>query len=195
MKNRPDATPGSDPQAGAITILVVLLLLVLLTISAMGLSRNALRAQVASATIRQGMEVRDVADAGLEWGVFWLDDANIAASSVAGANTFQSTANNLLVNQGLSGTYQQIPAGANADMFVVNVAGNNQHFDAQLMTMGKLPIVWSSQNAVSATGPTRALLPDLWSVRADANYLQNGAVNFVHSKEAWISTKSRSVNE
>jgi len=195
MRTRTNALSRPDPQAGAITIVVVLLMLVLLTISVLGLSRNAVRAQVLSATARQGMEVRDVADAGLEWAVFWLDDANVAPSTLGGATAFQAAANNLLVNPNLSGTYQSIPAGTNTDMFLASATGDNQHFDMQLMSMGKLPVVMTSFNAVPANSPADALYPDLWSARANANYRQNGAVNFVHSKEAWISTKARSVNE
>jgi hypothetical protein len=190
--------PLQDSQAGGITILVVLMLLVLLTVTAFGLSRNAVRENIIAGTARQGMVVRNLADAGLEWAVFWLDDANVANAAdttIAGATAFQATANNVLANPNLAGSYQAVAAGTKADMIVQNTASDKQYFDLNLMSMGKLPVVMISQNALPTNSPSEALYPDLWSVRADAHYLQGGVVDFVHSKETWISTKSRSVNE
>jgi hypothetical protein len=182
-------------QAGGITILVVLLLLVLLTVTAFGLSRNSIRENIISGTARQGMVVRNVADAGLEWAVFWLDDANVADSTTPGATALQAKANNLLINPSLTGTYQAIAAGTNADMFVQNVAGqDDEHFDMRLMSMGKLPVLMTSQNVIASNTPSEALFPDLWAVRADAHYVQGGVVDFIHGKEAWVSTKARTVN-
>ena len=180
-------------QQGGITILVVLMLLVLLTVTAFGLSRNAIRENIISGTARQGMVVRNIADAGLELAVFWLDDANGASSGTPGAVALQTKVNNLLVNRTLAGEYQHIPAGtANTDM-IVNSSGDSQYFDMSLMSMGKLPVVMTSQNIIATNSPSEALFPDLWAARADAHYVQGSVVDFVHGKEAWISTKARSV--
>jgi len=180
---------------GGITILVVLMLLILLTISAVGLSKNAIRESIIAGTARQGMVVRNLADAGLEWTVFWLDDSNVAATST-GAGALQAKANTLLITPDLAGQYQLLSAGAYADMSLNNVVGSDQqYFDMRLMSMGKLPVLMTSQNVIATNTPSEALFPDLWAARADGHYIQGGAMDFVHSKEVWVSTKARSVNQ
>ena len=54
---------GSSSQRGGITIIVTLMLLVLLTISAVAMSRNAFREVVISGTTRQGSMVRNMPEA------------------------------------------------------------------------------------------------------------------------------------
>lgn len=190
MKSR-----GNRNENGGVTILVALMLLVLLTVAAVGMSKNSLRENILAGTARQGTVVRNIADAGLEWSIFWLDDSNVASGS-AGAAALQSMANNILINPNLAGLYQALPAGANSDMIMNNVSGVDiEYFDLQMMSTGKLPVAWTSQNAVAMNSTSMALLPDLWAIRADGHYLQGGSVDFVHSREIWVSTKSRSVNQ
>jgi len=195
MRSRP-CEHIRNAQAGGITILVVLMLLVLLTITVFGLSKNAIRENIIAGTARQGLEVRNVADAGLEWGVFWLDPSNTATSSNPGALALQSEANTLLVDTTLAGAYQALPGSAKSDMVLQDVSGTDtQYFDMNLMSMGKLPVVMVSQNVIATNSPSAVLYPDLWSERANAHYVQGGAVDFVHSKETWISTAARAVNQ
>jgi hypothetical protein len=189
------STPRSvkDNQAGGITILLVLMLLVMFTVTIFGVSRNALRQSIITGTARQGAEVRNVADTGISWAVFWLDPKNVAGTGTSGASAFQTQVNYVLGQANLAGKYQAIPAGtSNADMIIRNTAGDFQSFDMSVMAMNKLPVAYTSQNAVPTNTPSEALYPDLWAVRADAHYVQ-GPVDFVHSKEAWVSTATRAV--
>jgi len=186
MKSRSDRLPDG-PQAGAITILVVLALLVLFTVTAFGLSRNAIRQSILTGTLRQGTETRNVADSGIGWAVFWLDRGNLPGATAPGALAFQAQVVNLLGRPDLAGIYQSVPAGSFPDMFLQSAGGEVQSFDLSVMRSDKLHPGYTSANAIAPGSPAEALLPDLWSIRADASYVQ-GPVTFRHSREAMVST-------
>lgn len=194
-------------QSGGITILVALMLLVLLTIAAVGMSRNSFREVVSSGTSRQGAMVRNTADAGIEWSIYWLD-LNNAKSASDSALQLQSLKSWLLLNEPNAGKAYALdqalfdpnslpsPSSFPDDQKVPNAAGNLQGYSTALTRMGKLPITDMSQGITQGTfapaqGGINKQAPDLWAVRSDAQ-LQVGtgllAPVFVHSKEAWIST-------
>lgn len=206
----PERSAASHSQSGGITILVALTLLVLLTIAAVGMSRNSFREVVISGTSRQGAMVRNTADAGIEWSVYWLDLANAPSASMTGVllNTQKAT---LLGDSTLAGkpydVISQAPytappsaSGLPADQqFSVPAsypAGSHQGFSIALTRMGKLPITGTSQGTsqgsfIAVQGGTPNIAPDLWAVRSDGQ-VQVGtgvlAPTFIHSKEAWITT-------
>lgn len=195
-------------QTGGITILVALALLVLLTIAAVGMSRNSFREVVISGTSRQGAMVRNTADAGVEWSVYWLDLANAPNATLTGSK-LQAMKTWLLLNDTKSGRAWDVIGGADvayttphavttlpADQTFSTVANNFQGFSVAMTRMGKLPITDMSQGTTQgsftpAQGGVSKQAPDLWAIRSDGQ-LQVGndllAPTFLHSKEAWITT-------
>jgi len=198
-----------DPQAGGITILVTLMLLVLLTIAAMGMSRNALRDIASSGTTRQGAMTRNVADSGIEWSIYYSDPINHAGIT-SSSTSLQTLATTLLAGNLFGVPYDvmtQTPITATSSIQLPNTAtvpadlqvpaGSGNGTNLALTCMGKLPITMTSQTAgtpgtgnTPASGAISLTAPDLWAIRSDAQVTQ-GPVMFLHSKEAWISTPPR----
>ncbi len=191
--------PGS-PQAGGITILVSLMLLVLLTIAALGMSRNSFREIITSGFSRQGAMTRNVADSGIEWSIHWIDLENGKLATAGAALQLTTLKTTLLTDDTLSGVAKDISTGGDylpgrtlqSDLKLPGPANVTQGFTLGLTRMGKLPITDISQGSGSgaftpASGGLLLQAPDLWAVRSDAQVLQ-GAVTFIHAKEAWIST-------
>lgn len=203
---KPNRAKTFNSQSGGITILVALALLVLLTIAAVSMSRNSFREVVISGTSRQGAMVRNTGDAGIEWSVYWLTLTN-APSATGTAAQQVALKKFLLDNPQESGKpydvytnalYTGPPSisGLQADQKFSTVPGTTQGFSVAMTRMGKLPVADISQGITQGTfgpaqGKTNLLAPDLWAVRSDAQ-VQVGtgilAANFLHSKEAWIST-------
>jgi len=193
-----------DAQAGGITILVALMLLVLITVAAMGMSRNALRELAISGTSRQGSMARNVADSGIEWSVYWLDQYNAPSASGTAQQLSQLKAY-LGQNPDLAGVAynldqskfnpSHLPAPA-TDTTLSVANGTTQGFTLALTRMGKLPITNMSQGVgqgsyAPATGSAPLQAPDLWALRSDSQITVGAgpfASTFYHAKEAWIST-------
>ncbi len=191
-------------ESGGITILVTLMLLVFITLTAVGMSRNSFREVVISGTARQGSLARNVADSGMEWSIYWLDDKN-ALSATAGAATNLGVLKTYLNQQpSLSGKAWDLMSpgnlytpGSHTAVTLPSIstpAGTSmtQAFTAGLTRMGKLPITDVSQGVGSgafapATGAQNVLAPDLWAFRADAQVTVQ-SVTFIHAKELWVST-------
>lgn len=172
------------PEAGGITIVVTLMLLVLLTVAAVALSRNALRELIVSGTSRQGTEAREVADSGLDYTLYWMiqqqdNPPTVAAGATTGYQGLIATMNNLRTNPQLGGRYY--PIGTDSSMTFNSIPGKTGTFNLQLLLMGKLPIVLTSQI-------DERLKPDLWAVRSNANLSYSGGLNFYNSREVWVST-------
>ena len=190
----------SSSQAGGITILVSLMLLVLLTIAAVGMSRNSFREIVTSGFSRQGAMTRNVADSGIEWSIHWIDLENGKLATTGAALQLNTLKTTLLADETLAGIAKDISTGGNyspggtlqADLKLPGPTGVTQGFTLGLTRMGKLPVTDISQGSGSGAftpasgGPLRQA-PDLWAVRSDAQ-VQQGSVTFIHAKEAWIST-------
>ena len=194
-----------DSQAGGITIIVTLMLLVLLTVAAMGMSKNAIRELAISGTSRQGSMARNVADSGIEWSVYWMEAKN-SASATGTALGLANLKSKLAQDDTLAGrAYSPIDQGLYptatlptppTDMVIGAVSGTTQGYTVALTRMGKLPIMNMSQGTGPASfspaqGTESKQAPDLWALRSDSQ-VQVGsgllATRFFHSKEAWIST-------
>ncbi|MDP1830922.1 MAG: hypothetical protein Q8K67_02600 [Geothrix sp.] len=197
---------SGNSQAGGITIIVALMLLVLLTVASVAMSRNSLREIVTSGFSRQGAMARNVADSGIEWSIHWIDLEN---SKVAPAGTsalqLASLKAGLLANDTLAGVAKDInspdftapldyvPGGTlQADLLLPGAIGLVQGYTLGLTRMGKLPITGMSQGVgagafTPATGGPLKQAPDLWAIRSDAQVTQ-GPATFIHAKEVWIST-------
>jgi hypothetical protein len=186
-------------QAGGITIIVALMLLVLLTVAAMAMSRNSLREIVTSGFTRQGAMARNVADSGVEWSIHWIDLANsqAATGTALKLNTLRTA---LLKDDTLAGRAKDIISGGDyspggtlqAALTLPGPTGVTQGYTIGLTRMGKLPIVNMSQGTGSggftpASGGPLLLAPDLWAIRSDAQVNQ-GSVTFIHAREVWVST-------
>ena len=198
-------------EAGGITIVVALMLLVLLTVAAVAMSRNSLRDIVTSGFTRQGAMARNVADSGIEWSIYWIEQENSATAGVT-ALKMANLSDGLLNDTTLSGRARDVtsfvpgtsssndiyaPGGTPpADLMLPSVAGVTEGFTLGMTNMGKLPITMMSQGSgtnafTPAAGTENKNAPDLWAIRSDAQVSQGG-MTFVHAREAWISTPVRS---
>ena len=189
-------------------LLAATITLVLLTISAVGMSRNSFREIVTSAFVRQGALTSNAADSGIEWSIYWIATNNAGGATGTALNlvNLQKT---LLQNPSLAGvakdindttgaTNYSLTAGGtiNADTTLPvptgGSAGSQGGYSLGLTNMGKLPITGMSQGTGSGTyspaaGGVMKQAPDLWVIRADSKVPQ-GSVTFTHAKEAWFST-------
>jgi hypothetical protein len=180
------------------------MLLVLITVAAMGMSRNALRELIIVGTARQGAMARNTADSGIEWAVYWIEDKNApqAAETALKINNLKAA---LLKDDTLAGVAKDITSSdptaptnyvpgtsLQTDLELPAPASVVQGFTVGLTRMGKLPITNISQGAGSgaftpASGGPLLQAPDLWAIRSDAQVTQ-GNLTFIHAKEAWVST-------
>lgn len=207
MPESKPCSPAFHPQTGGITILVALMLLVLLTIAAIGMSRNSFREIVISGTSRQGAQARNVADAGVEWAICWMDATNAAAASGTAAQlaTLQKTLKSDTTGTMAGKPYDPMTQGLYdikashtppTDLSFSTVKDVTQGFNVALTSMGKLPITNQSQGSgpgafTPAQGTRNLQAPDLWAVRSDAQVTVGTGLfttTFVHSKELWLST-------
>lgn len=182
-------------QQGAITIIVVLMLLVLLMVAAFGMSRDALRELGITGTSRQGAEVFNEADTGINWSVYWMFSGNQALSgSTQGGKDMTALMAHLqdpsLLGQTKDATY---PGG-----FVVNPSGEmittsgakTSQFSINLTQMGRMYPNGTSQNLNMV-----AIAPLVWNLRSNGSVAYTGAATFTHDREAWVTTPvSRSIN-
>jgi Tfp pilus assembly protein PilX len=191
-------------QSGGITILVTLMLLVLLTIVAVNMSRNSFREVIISGTTRQGAMTRNLADSGIEWSILYSDPVHYPGVTTSGT-AMQSLASTLLAGNIFGVPYDvhtqaaitTLPNTASVPSDLQVPAGSGNGVNLALTCMGKMPQTMTTQTAgtpgtgnTPASGAPSLTAPDLWAVRSDAQVVQ-GAVTFLHSKEAWISTPTR----
>lgn len=190
-------------QEGAITILVALMLLVLLTIASLGMSRNSMREIVSSGFARQGSMARNTADSGVHWAIHWMDSGNSALASDE-AQILNVRMTQLVQDFTLQGVSKDVISGADyvpggtveSGFTLPSPTGTTQGFTLGITLMGKAVVVGTSQGTgagdlKSAAGGVNLMAPDLWAIRSDAQVAQGG-VTFVHAKEAWITTAARS---
>lgn len=192
-------------ERGGVTILVALSMLVLLTVLAMGSSRNSLRDVVISGTMRQGAMARNVADSGIEWSLHWMHDDNGQAAKDS-ALQLRTMKNALLMDGSKSGiarelyssdpsnpdVYKPLEGVEKPDLELKGVKDHRQFFTMGITRMGKLPVTDSSQGIgpgtyTPAAGGEAKQAPDLWAIRSDGKVVVGG-LTFRHAKEAWIST-------
>jgi len=186
-------------QDGAITILVALMLLVLLTIASLGMSRNSMREIVSSGFARQGAMARNTADSGIHWSIHWMDYFN-APSATGEAQTLNARKQQLLLDDTLAGVAKDVITGADyvpggtveSGFSLPSPTGTTQGFTLGITRMGKMPMLDSSQGTGAgdfkpAAGGVNRTAPDLWAIRSDAQVVQGG-VTFVHAKEGGITT-------
>lgn len=181
---------SNTQEQGGITILVALLLLVLLTVTAISMSKNALREAIISGTVREGTEVRNLADDGIEWSCYWLTPSASAAPDTA-AQAFLTQVKTLSANNELSGTVLSV--AAQGAMTSTDSDGITRKFNLDIIRMGKQQVdMLGGAPSTGAGGMTRAvpleMLPDIWSIRS-TGILDHGVASmaFQHAREAWIT--------
>lgn len=195
----PSPSSNRRSESGAIAILVAIMLLVFITLVAVGMSRNAVREAILSGTAREGAMSDNVADSGLEWALYWMTQnnepsaASTSAQQLAGPQTGLLTY--LLANNQASGQYYNLDqtlyssTASNtppADLTVSGTpAGVTSGFHIAVMRMGQLQ---GGDSSVGAYGSAPG--PNLWAIRSDG-HVTTGPVTFVHSKEAWVTTPSQ----
>lgn len=169
-------------ERGGITILVVLSLLVLITSAAIAMSRNSMRELMIVGSSRQAANVRQAADAGLEFAMLWINPSN-NTSGVSSLN-FQQQADALAVNSENRGTYFLISGGApTPETTLQNTPDYTQAFTLKLLRVGKIDTNFSSNLDPRTKN-------DLWVVSA-AGLVQAGSTRFEHDKEMWVTTAVR----
>jgi len=186
----------SNTQGGGVTILVALTLLVLLTLSALSMSRNSLQDVMSSGTVRQGTEVRNVADSGLDWSCYWLTPTTAGITKgnpEAGAIAFGAVVKTLSGDMELSGEERVVPTTGGV-MSHAESDGATRAFSLEVIRMGKRQVEMSGGAPSTGAGTvSRAIplemLPDIWSVRSIGTLAYGGlaGMTFQHIREAWVT--------
>ena len=177
-------------EAGAITILVTLMLLVLLTVWAVAMSKNALREVIITGTSRQGAQVRNLADTGLDWSIYWMtDDTSYARAAPATGTGAKALRDQKAAMVASAQTGILSPVISTADM-KTSATGVNpvQRFELFATYMGNIPLNYTqgtvTKTSIDAKSPATV---QLWSVRSDGYVEYTGGPTFVHRREAWFT--------
>jgi hypothetical protein len=179
------------PEFGGITILVALLMLVLLTISAFAMSKNSLREVIVTGTSRQAADVRNIADSGLDWSMYWMapDRTNMRPSPAAGSAAEALRSLKTVIGTDLNGTLAGLPQPLVHTGGELNVSGSTdpaRSYALRLTAMGDiLPLGTGATLPDLNPNPVNKL--KLWSVRSDAQVAYSGGLVFQHSREAWFT--------
>ena len=177
--------PSRRAETGAITILVALGLLVLLTVAAVGVARSTLGEVVITASARQGAMTSSEADTGLDWACYWLAPANFDLGGSSGdpvSQAFVQAVNTSLADLSATGTTTTLAAKTTSTS-----GGHTDTFALEVTRMGKLVNVNNGSRSVS----NWRLLPDVWAVRSNAQVEYPSGPKFVSAKESWLSTPVR----
>lgn len=84
-------TTRMQRQRGGVAILVALVLLVVMSVAAFGLSRSTLRELFSVGTVVQGTKAAEAAEAGIDWFITWSEGNNqVAAIGSKGGNALLS---------------------------------------------------------------------------------------------------------
>lgn len=178
MNHQPRSTRAT--QSGGITILVVLSMLVLMTVIAVGMSRNSLREVFIVGSSQQAAVVRQTADTGLEYSIVWMKADKVPTDT--GAIKFKEVQGLLVHNTESAGLSTPIaPVGA-TDMQMPAPTGQSRSFTLKMMRMGKVEPDMVSGGVVD----TRSW-NDLWIVQSSGRTVL-GATTFQHDKEVWVTT-------
>lgn len=171
----------STPESGGITILVALMLLVLLTVAAVGMSKNSFRQVVIAGTARQAATVINTADTGLEWSTFWIhQDNQVLGAPGTGATSLIHTFATLNSDPTLAGKVQVVPPAGEMISAADPITGAVKQFGLRVTYMGQV-----DPPGTSVVLP--ALWPQVWSIRSDAQLIYPGGLTYQHSREMWLT--------
>jgi len=174
-------------ESGGVTILTTLFLLVLLTITAMAMSKNSLREVMISGTSRQAADVRNLADGGLEWSIYWMADDQSGARPQPGSGTaayaLRALKSEIIANPSLQGVPRTL---ATSQEMVVSTTDFNRSFNLAVTDMGPLELEVTGKSPTANMGVPSASALQLWAVKStgQASY---STLAFQHSREAWFT--------
>lgn len=178
----------SSREKGGVTILVALMLLVLLTISAMAMAKNSLREVIISGTTRQGADVRNIADTGLDWSMCWITDSSRAApASGSDAEALRTLVNDLAGDATRQGIAQPFTRPIGGEMTISQTGTVTRSFDLAVTTMGEVELQGTQRNPQDFIGKFNPATLQLWSVRSNALANYGGGMEFMHSRESWFT--------
>ena len=166
-------------QSGGITILVVLSMLVLLTVMAVGMSRNSLREVFIVGSSRQSAVVRQAADTGLEYAIVWMQDGKTPTN--AGAISFQAVRDNFTSHPENVGVSAPVPLSGAADVQLPAPAGQSRSFALKMLRVGKI------QPDMTTSAVSSNLWNDVWVIQSSGTTVI-GSTSFQHDKEVWRTT-------
>ena len=172
-------------ETGGITILVVLMLLVLLTLSSLGLSRNAFRSAIVAGTIRQVAQAENVADAGLEWAVYWVaPDPNTPGvkPAASGSALALQQAAATIAQAGSYGTPSSPITGS--DLTLSTAGGNTQNFDITVTLMGTVTPFYTGMTTNNAMVAQTLLL---WNLKSNGYISYANGQTYTHRREVWLT--------
>ncbi|HJV89958.1 MAG TPA: hypothetical protein VJ623_06610 [Holophagaceae bacterium] len=174
--------PRFHSQSGGLTILVVLSMLVLMTVLAVGMSRNSLREIFIVGASRQSAVVRQAADSGLEYAILWADTRK--TPSALGATNLQNTFSTLLSSRDNQGVSTAVATSGATDTVLPAPAGQTRSFSLKVLRLGKIQPVNTSGQL------DERLFNDLWVIQSSGK-VSVGATTFEHDKELWLTTTAR----
>jgi len=169
------------------------MLLVLMTITAVAMSKNALREVVITGTSRQGAQVRNLADSGIEWSIYWMMDdltntrPSPTSTSSPGALELRDTKADLVAQMKTGVVSDEI---YNAKDMKLTAEGVNpaQYFKLYLTYMGnpKLKFTQADVHASSISAAASGTV-QLWAIRSDGYIDYSSGPTFLHRREAWFT--------
>lgn len=188
MPSRPACPRRSE--SGGITILVALFLLVLMTIAAFAMSKNSLREVIITGTSRQAADVRNMADTGLEWSIYWMAEDVSGARPVPAAGSAAGALRALTLNNAVDTTKTGVPQQLSYSAGDLNVSTSTdptRSFALWLTTMGEIELKGTQKNSQQVLDAYNPATLQLWSVRSDAQVAYTNGPVFLHSREAWFT--------
>ena len=177
-------------EAGAVTILVTLMMLVLLTVWAVAMSKNALREVIITGTSRQGAQVRNLSETGIDWSIYWMMDdltgSRTAPTTGTGAYALRAQKSTLVAAQQTGIISNAI---STTDMtLTANGVNPAQSFQVFLTYMGNPRLTFTQQDVrASSISAATAGTVQLWAVRSDGYLTYTGGPTFINRQEAWIT--------
>lgn len=173
-------------EQGGVTVVVALLLLGLMMVWALAMSKTSLQEVMLTGAMKQGLEVRNTADGGLEWAMTHMqpDPTGLRVTADGAGDMLRTMMRTLQSDPELQGAPLTLMAQAGTPMMDTFRTGTARTFDVELIRMGKLKMALTSVGQVAET-----LHPDFWSVRAKAQLrYTEGGPTFRHTRELWLST-------
>ncbi len=177
---------------GGITIMVALMLLVLLTVTAMSMSKNSLREIMVTGTMRQAVEVKSQADTGLDWSLYWI----ASGTGVPAPTTGQPGATRFVLLRDKLQEFKDKDYQKGRWYFVDTTAQKYQDLynsyisierwnDLDVMYMGKIDMDPTAQNQEARI--VTQIQPDIFCVRARATAKFPNGLTFKHTREVWTT--------
>jgi Tfp pilus assembly protein PilX len=194
MEHTPEIELRRRGEAGGIVILVALSMLILLTIASLAMAKNSMREVITTGTMRQGAQSQNLADAGLEWSLYWMtDDLTGTRSAPSGGALAVRTMKEAFVKSTQAGVLSAVIT--DPDMTLYSDPSVTQKFQLYMTYMGTPMLTLTSE--VAGKSSINAISPatlQLWSLRADG-MVQYPGITFTHRREAWFTVPPTAITK